>query len=230
VWALTPDAQVAEGLRQQASRLDELDRPQVLVGEIADLPELLHALGQETLRFDAILARNMWTQATAGERSRIARVLASILAPGGRVSVAQTVPRHTQRIYRLVDLDALPGDLAQRIAAAEEAIYGRADDPWVNWDAADLEEAFREAGYASVRVDVAAQQLDMLVTPALLERWFAIEGDGERPTYAQHLLSLLQLDELARYRGLLERTWLNQPAPWQLHTAFIVAEHIKHQQ
>jgi hypothetical protein len=73
-------------------------------------------------------------------------------------------------------------------------------------------------------VDVAAQQLDILVTPALLERWFAVQGEGERPTYAQHLLNLLEPDELARYRGLLERTWLNQPAPWQSHTAFLVAE------
>ena len=85
--------------------------------------------------------------------------------------------------------------------------------------------AFREAGYASARVDVAVQQLDMLVTPGLLERWFALEGGGERPTYAQHLLSLLELDELALYRGLLERAWLNQPAPWQSHTAFLVAEY-----
>jgi putative ATPase len=225
VWALTPDAQAAEGLRQQAGRLDELDRPQVLVGEVADLPDLLQARGQEALRFDAILGRNLWTQATSGERSRIARLLAGILAPGGRVSVAQTVPRHTQRIYRLVDLDPLPGDLAQRIVSAEEAIYARADDPWVNWDVTDLEQAFREAGFQSIQVDVAAQQLDMLVTPALLERWFALEGDSERPTYAQHLLRLLEPNELARYRGLLERTWLNQPAPWQSHTVFLVAEH-----
>jgi putative ATPase len=227
VWALVADEGTAEGLREQAVRLDELARPHVLAGDVGDLPAMLVAQGQGALLFDAVVGRSALTQATPAERARAAQALAQVLAQGGRVSLAQVVPRHTQRICRLVDLSALPHDLAERIRAAEEAIYARADDPWVNWDASDLEAAFREAGFEPVLMDVATQHTEMLITPSLLERWFSHESTGGRPSYAQHLSRQpggLNPNELATYRGLLERTWLNQPVQWQMRTAFLIAE------
>jgi putative ATPase len=253
VWALAEDEQAAEGLRQQAERLAALDRPHLLAGPLAELERLLAESDQAELRFDALVGRSPLTEAGPDERARIARTLAGLLAPGGRISLAQVLPRHTQRIYRLADLADLPGDLAARIAAAEEAIYADPDDPWVNWDAGDLRAAFLDAGLDAVQVQVETAQTEVRVTASLLERWFAppsippvqpTEGKknavslvqntegrkNARLTYAQHLARPtdagppLDADELLAYRGLLERACLNQSVSWQSSTVFLIAE------
>ena len=222
VWALAPDEDAAGALRQQAGRLDELARPTVLAGTIAQLPDLLAACGDAAVRFDAIVGHNAFTHGLAGDRARDASVLADLLAPGGRVCLAQVLPKHTQRIYALVDLSGLPESLGGRITAAEEAIYDNPDDGWVNWDLADLESAFRAAGCGQITSEVETQVTELLVTPALLERWFSTDPGGERPTYAQHLLRQISPDELSRYRATLQHACLNQAVPWRSRTALIL--------
>ncbi len=251
VWALATDERAAEALREQSRPLDPLDRPHVLVGAIADLPTLLavqraggsgpalnhkspevDAAGPGTdalphsagaLRFDAIVGRNAFTQSTAEERLRDAAVLVGVLAAGGCISLAQVVPRHTQRIYHLADTDALPAELMERIAAAEEEIYANPDDPFVSWDVPDLAEAFRATGLLEVSLTVEIQATEMLITPALLERWFALASEGARPTYARHLLRHLTPPELEQWRSALERLCLNKTVTWHSQTAFLVA-------
>jgi hypothetical protein len=124
-------------------------------------------------------------------------------------------------------------DLAARIAAAEEAIYDNPDDPWVNWDEDDLQSAFHNAGLSVVEIQVETAQSEVRVTASLLDRWFRLPetpAPGERPTYAQHLSASTQAgppldaDERLAYRGLLERTCLNQSVRWQSSTAFLIAE------
>jgi putative ATPase len=220
VWALAADAQAADALRQQANQLDELLRPQVLVGAVVELPALLAPGDATGLRFDAVVGRNALTHVSAGERQQIAQVLAHLLADEGRISLAQIVPRHTQRIYALADL---PGDLLQRIADAEEAIYADPDDPWVNWDTADLERAFRAVGLQEVSVDAETQVTEMLITSALLRRWLSTAENDARPTYAQHLLRHVTPDELAQLQAALEQGLLNQAVPWHSTTAYLVA-------
>jgi len=236
VWALATDERAAEALREQSRPLDPLDRPHVLVGAIADLPALLAALAggedgdetpsrspQATPRFDAIVGRNAFTQSTAEERLRNAAVLVGVLAAGGCISLAQVVPRHTQRILCLADTDALPPELIDRVAAAEEEIYANPDDPFVSWDAPDLAEAFQAPGLLEVSLAVETQATEMLIAPALLERWFALASEGERPTYRQHLLRHLTPPELEQWRSVLERSCLNKTVTWHSQMAFIVA-------
>ena len=222
VWTRAADEQAAEALRQRADQLDELARPTILVASIETLPERLQASGDADLCFDAIVGRNALTHVTADERMRIARTLAGLLAAKGRICLAQVVPQHTQRIYDLLDLSDLP-DLAPRIVEAEEGIYGDPGDPWVNWDAPDLEDAFCAAGLPETTVDVKTLGAEMLITPALLERWFAVDAGGARPSYAQHLLRLLSPEELAHFKKIMTRVLLNQTVVWQSVTAYVVA-------
>ncbi len=222
VWTLAADPLAAEALEQQAAALDPLERPRILVGPVAELPDLLRDRGDGAVRFDVVVGRNALTQATSAVREQVARVLASLLAPGGVISLGQVVPRDTQRIYALVDLGELPADLADRVVGAEEAIYADERDPWVNWDAPDLEVAFRSAGLGQVTVGTERETAEVLITPALIERWFAREGAGDRPTYAQHLLRLLSSEEIEHYRALVLRDLQGQAVPWQSMTAYLL--------
>jgi putative ATPase len=143
------------------------------------------------------------------------------LAPGGRLSIAQTVPRHTQRIYALLDLAALGDDLARRLAAAEEAIYRNAADPMVSWDTADLQGAAHAAGLAGAEVVLVDETSNVTITPATVARWFAATGDTPRPTYAHNLRHQLAEPEIALLRAQIERQLLGQTVAWHSGVAFL---------
>ncbi len=218
-WALTRDRQAAEGLRQQAERLPGLERPVVLVGEPSELGDLLGLRGESDLRFDAMVGRNALGPLPG--KAEALRSLVGWLRPGGRLSLAETVVRHSQRLYELVDLPSLGDDLRQRVARAEEQIYDDPENPLVNWDGADLESILAAAGLEEVAVYEEIQEADMLVSPATLDRWFALDADRDRPSYARHLLSRITRDELAEVRALFQRQLASQAVPWRTCIAFV---------
>ncbi|HSX79534.1 MAG TPA: AAA family ATPase, partial [Candidatus Saccharimonadia bacterium] len=148
VWALTPDPAAGEALRQQAERLPEAERPVVLVGALTDLPALLAAQDDQEVRFDAVVGRNAFTKC-ADKTGALAQMRAC-LRPGGRLSLAEVVPRHAQRLSMLVDLTELESDLVARLRAAEEMMYQTPTDPLVNWDVPDLEAALVAVGFTLI--------------------------------------------------------------------------------
>lgn len=221
VWALTADQTTGEALRQQAERLPELERPHVLSGDPAELEYLLTLRGEETIRFDRIIGRNPFTAyAEQLSREALAALLKARLLPDGRLAIVQTIPRHTQRLYALVDW-AGHEDLREKVAAAEEAIYSDAADSLVNWDESDTAEALRAAGFA-VDVTLVPQTEQRRITAAQLARWFG-EAGVERPSYGQRLAQAgLLPDEVAqveqRYRSLRDTT-----VAWQQTHAYLIA-------
>jgi putative ATPase len=229
VWALAREASEAAALREMAMRLPELERPTVLQGELAALPELLAARGEAQVRFDLLIGRNalapqrLFTAAPILERQAAAHLLAGRLAPGGAISLAEPVPRRAQRLYALVDRTPLGKSLAEKVRSAEEEIYAAPDDPLVNWDADDLRAAFLDAGLADVTVEARETVAETRITPAMLTRWFTHAPEGARPSYSQRLASRLNPEELARVQGLYERSLSGQTVPWRSVTAFLVA-------
>jgi putative ATPase len=218
VWAVTADATAGEALRQQAARLPELERPAVLIGDLAELDYLLALRGEEELRFDRILGRNPFTR--SGPAAAVLAALAARLLPGGRLVVAQTIPRRTQRLYELVEWGNETA-LREKVAAAEEAIYADADDPLVNWDERDLAAALEAAGL-SVEVRLEQQTEERLITAAHLARWYG-EGEGERPSYAARLASGgLSAAEVKAVRARYERQLAEQTVQWNASLAFLL--------
>ena len=224
-WALTADSGVAETLRQQAARLSELTRPFVLAGALEDLPALVAAQGQGDVRFDAIVGRNVLTQ--RADKVGAARCIAAVLRSGGVVSLAEAIPRHTQRIYDLVDSTLLDADLTQRWVAAEEAIYTEPDDPMVNWEADDLVAAFETASFETVRVHAERRTTEVQISQALLARWFPEDdvatAEEQRRSYAQRLLTHLTGEEVKEVQALLERQLRGQVVAWSSSVAYLSA-------
>jgi len=220
VWALATDGESGEALRQQAARLAELERPTILIGSPGELADLLELRGEEDVRFDHILSRN--PHSVNLFTAEVLRRLAELLLADGRLTIAQTIPRHGQRLYTLVEWQGADG-LAEKVAAAEEAIYTDPSDPLVNWDENDL-----FTRLAAV-FQVETQQLTpegrrQRITTAQLDRWLAPEGDGERPSYRQRLaaagLSAAECDQVAaRYRRQLQE----QVVDWETAVLYLRA-------
>jgi putative ATPase len=222
VWALAGDPQTAAALREQADRLPELERPTILSGTLEDLPTLVQEPGQADLRFDIMVGRNVLTRQE--DRLAVARVISSLLSSTGHIVLAEAIPRRAQRLYRLVDISTLGDDLVGRIIQVEESIYQATNDPMVNWDADDLERAFASAGLA-VTLKVEIDERESQITPAQLNRWFDPTPDGQRKSYAGHLLAsqMFSNDDLARYKALLTQA-VDRPLPWTTTIAFMKAE------
>ena len=218
VFALARTGQEAEALRQMAANLPELRRPTVLQGDLPDLPGLLAPFGQ-ALRFDVIVGRN--ALGSRPDKPAALRTLADLLSPGGRLVLAEAVPRHTQRLYRLVELDSLPPGLAARLIAAEEAIYQNPADLLVNWDERDLQAACAAAGLEAT-VSLEFDPVEMRISAAQLDQWFA-PRPGDRPSYGQHLASQLSSDELALVSSLYRRKLSEQVVVWRSPLAMVAA-------
>ena len=223
-WVMVQDRKAGEGLRQQVEQLPKMERPVVIVGVPEELPDLLALRDETELRFDAIVGRN--ALARIPDKTGALRLLAPWLRPGGRLNLAETVVRHTPRLYDLIDLAPLGDDLQRRVIDAEEQIYANPDDPLVGWDMIDLQNALEAAGFEERVVEVQAQEAEMLVSKATLERWFATEPQSERPSYAQHLLRPttrdgITDDELALVQALFEGQLANQIIPWRTRLAFV---------
>jgi putative ATPase len=218
-WALARSRQAGEGLRQQAERLPKLERPTVLVGGPDELPDLLALRDEGSLRFDAVVGRN--TLGPLPHKAATVDLFVDWIRPGGRLSLVETVVQHAQRLYSLVDLSTLEGDLGQRVGEAEEQIYSVPDDPLLNWTAAGLTEILESVGFADVTAQEEVQESDLYLTAATLERWFAVGGNGERLSYAQHLLKWITTGELAQVKALYERQLSNQTIRWQTRVAFV---------
>ncbi len=226
VWALAADSDAGEALRQQAGRLPEVEQPAILIGTPSELEFMLALRDEEELRFDRVLARNLLnlSDGLPANEPELAGLAARLL-PGGRLVLAQPVPRHTQRLVDLVDWD---GDeaLGDRVRGAEEAIYTNPDDPLVNWDGDDLVALLTAVGLSSVRVTLDRRADERRLTNEQFDRWFAAErGEDGRPTYAEHLraagLSDAEVETVAaRYR----RHLAGKSVPWASTMAYATAE------
>ncbi len=221
VWSLAVEAQTTEALRQQAANLDPLERPVVLTGALNELPDLIRAeSGSESPLYDVILGRNVFTRLP--DKRAAAGVVVSLLRAGGRLALAEIIPKHTQRLYKLVDLSALPADLRERLAAAEEAIYDNPDDPMVNWDEVDLKSILEEAGLTTVEVTFEMTTAQQAINSGQLERWFSLEITGDRPTFAQHLADkTMTPQEIGQLKRIFEQQLAEQVVTWQSAVVYV---------
>ena len=224
VYALTPTPADGQALREQAAFLPEMERPTIWEGEIDDLPGLLAA--EPGLRFDAIVGRNALLRSP--DKAAALGHLKLLLAAEGWLSLAERIPRHTQRIHALVDCAALGEELAARYRAAEEAIYADAGDELVNWDEESLRAVVADLWGAGGAVETVDGVMELQVTPVLLGRWFGKAADspatGGRPAYAQRLAEKLSQTEVDAVEALVRGQLLHQRVQWSSRTAIITGK------
>jgi len=227
VWTLATNQQTAEALKQQAENLDQLERPMILTGAITELPQLIRMAGEDSiLAYDVVIGRNAFTHLI--DKVSAAQVVLKLLKPGGRLILAEVIPKHTQRLHQLVTLDTLPAELINRIVAAEERIYNNMNDPMVNWDEHDLKKIFEEAGFANVEAIVEPATSEWRIGANQIERWFSPKADGQRLSFAQHLTGTasgpgLTTSELEQLKSLFQYQLTEKVIPWQSTVVYLTA-------
>lgn len=219
VWMHTPDKVSAIALGEIAAHLPELERPTVLRGPLTEIDAILQE-SAPAIRFDGICGRH--ALGGLSDKRRAICQLATHLAPGGRIALAETLSKRAQRLHQLVKLDGLPTDLRQRLMAAEEAIYADESNPQVSWEADELESFFSEAGLCDIDLRSEEQHGQRHINPQQLAHWFDPGGE-KRHTYAHYLGQHLDGEELHLVRRLFERELANKTLPWSSTQVLIFA-------
>jgi putative ATPase len=228
VWALVSDAPAGRAIEQRSSRLEELDRPTVLVGSIDCLDALLEERGDRDVRFDRVLARNLVTSRPglpALPTVEELETVRAVLSDGGRLCLAQTIPRHGQRLCDLIDWPAELSALRARARAVEEGIFSDTDDPLVSWSERDVASRLEEAGFDVVTMEVEELDTPKRITPDLLDAWFAEqEGPRGQLRYGGRLRGAGLTDEdIGRVRALYRAQLAGRTVSWKSLVAFLCA-------
>ena len=225
VWAVAVNEASAETLRAQALKLDEMDRPVVLSGSLENICQMVSAQGQGEVRFDAVVGRNALL--AVRDKGAALNALGKILAPEGIISLVESVPRHGQRIYELVDREKLDGSLMKKWMAAEESIYGNSNDPMVNWNRDDLIRFFEQAGFKILHLQPEQTVMEIFVTDAVLSRWFpepvGISRGPARPSYRERLAASLSPDEVGQIRLYVTEKLVGKQIRWKSEAVFLTA-------
>ena len=216
VWALAATERDAAALRETAAALPELQRPVVVVGApweaVERVREEAGRQGSSPPAFDVVVVRGALS--AADDPAPVLRQAAGLLAPGGRLVLAEVDRGAAQRLHRLVDLGD-PG-LTERVAAAEEELYAaaRVDD-----DA--LLAAAREAGFEGARVERRRFVTRETLPRRTVEGWF--ERGGDRPSYADHLARRLSDEDVERVRRAFLAQLAGAETAWEATYYFLAA-------
>ncbi|MBV9389716.1 MAG: AAA family ATPase [Chroococcidiopsidaceae cyanobacterium CP_BM_ER_R8_30] len=218
VYAAVCNEQQAKALQEQAEKLPQLMRPVIVAAPLVELRNKLATIAPN-VSFDSIVGRN--ALANELDKARSVQQLLQLLQPSGVLVLAETVTRHTQRLYRLLGVDRLNAELYERLAAAEEEIYANSTDPMVNWDVEDLRSLLIAAG-VKVKITVAHYPTQLYVSSDLLNRWFSTNVSAtKRPAYVDYLSRHLSASEIRVVRAEFERLFLNQTIDWSTTVAFV---------
>jgi putative ATPase len=214
VWALARTPREAELLLAKASALPELERPRILTGPLSALPELLEKSPAPEPRFDAALGREALLR--EADRKAALRSVVSLLRPGGRLALAETIPAQGTRPSQLLDLSAEDPEFVRKLEEAEARIYGNAEDPRM-WDEGALLGELREAGFEEVSGDAERVAFRRVIREADLRRWLGTGGEGgERslPGYGEQAAELLGAAGLEHLRELCRRQLQDREVDW----------------
>lgn len=221
VWVLAAEPTSGAALRQMAERLPEVERPVILIGDLAELDYLLDLREEADMRFDRIIGRNVFTTRVT-DLSKSVPVLSNRLLPAGQINFVQTLPRYTQRLYALVDWSGQE-ELREKVAVLEDAIYDDPADPLVNWDENDLKTALEAHGLFKVQMVVEKRSDPRRINSSQLDGWLSLAPvESTRASYLTRLrdggLTDKELVEVAaRYR----RSLLEQDVAWQSANAYL---------
>jgi len=226
VWALAENEKAASGMHAQALDLSEMDRPVIMAGPLEKIQELVSGKGQGEVRFDVVLGRNALL--SVHDKAAALKAVSQVLAPEGTISIVEGVSRHGQRIYDLVDQSGLDRNLIKKWIAAEETIYEDSSDAMVNWTRDDLHRAFEQAGLIIRYFHSEQITMEILVTEAVLSRWFpeadGVSGKPARPSYRDRLAASLSPREVDQIRRYVTEKLAGKQIGWVSESIYVVAQ------
>ncbi|MGM0674100.1 MAG: hypothetical protein ACQETQ_05330, partial [Spirochaetota bacterium] len=194
IFASLATERVLETARAQAEQLPEIERPTLIEGDIVEAISEPAARGLPS-HFDRIVGRNVVGRRAAKVESFAS--LAGALNRGGRLMLAESVPSAFKRLSELAREAGVAEDLLGGVERAEGRVFSDPENAMFNWEADDLPEFARRAGFSRVEAEVREYQDSRLIAEKDLRAWvFGRDGSREKHSYAAALAEELGEEEL----------------------------------
>jgi len=223
-WAVAEDERSADTIRGQTATLPELERPVVVVADVASAAaEVRRAAAQRSDSvqaegtFDRILAVRVL--AKLQEIDALAQ-LRSLLAPGGRAVFGDALPGAGTRLHQVVDLAGLAAAVADAVREAEEAAYREAGDARFRYDVRAGTDLLEAAGFTVTRAETVVADEVRRFPPRALDGWFGPEAPFRARLAALGVGSADVADVERRFRSALQE----RDVPWRVAWAWLRAE------
>ena len=226
VWGILEKTGSLETLAHFAGAVPEAERPIFIEGVL--LP-VLNELTNGEARFEHVVGMDAFFRKT--ERNRLFEKIYGILVPGGRIAIAETVPRHAQRLSDYLSGETAEAGLIEKFKDAENAVYSgltdlededlRSDAAGItDWDEHDLENDAAAVGFEKVRVQIRSFEETRVVSRQDLNRWFDIT---DRSLYARVMSRHLRSDEIDEIKKILSLLIADKPLTWKKPVAIFTA-------
>jgi len=151
----------------------------------APFPDAIESLPAEERLFEVLMGRD--TLIRNPDRELLFRHSASCLQPGGRLILAEIMPREGSRLSELLSgADADP-QLLSRYRQAEEAIYTDSDNPLVNWSSSGLRILLEKSGFIIDLLEKREHRFEQNLSEKLINSWFDPESGGFGTRMRVHL-------------------------------------------
>ena len=214
VWGIVKNQQNADILLEQASNLNSLRRPNLLVSKPETLAESFGKSEWKDVRFDFIIGRNFLAN-TTDKKAAVQNIVKLMNEKSAAVVLAENIARHTQRLGAL--LQDREEEWLPRIRQAEDDIYGNPDDPLVNWDETTLAAYFEDAGHSVKNVELQSFTREIIISSAQLQHWF----DNAPGSFRSRLLKLCSEDDVDNFFNAVRAELLNHKVQWSTQVAFL---------
>ncbi|MBN2351021.1 MAG: AAA family ATPase [Spirochaetales bacterium] len=214
VWEKTD----LEILGHYAAERPESERPLLVPKTPASFTEADLPADWRGAAFEHVVGRNAWSGREAG--AAIGGLLARLLQAGGRVSLAERIPRRSTRLSELVR-DTWPEGAAV-LEKIESLVYANPDNPLVDWDEADVEGALAGAGLAIAARELVPYTERRFIAPADVDRW--LKADPKIDSYGKRLAEVLAAKESEGFAARLRESLAGREVEWRTVVLYIAGE------
>jgi putative ATPase len=218
VVGLAWDKRDWEILNHSASSRLESERPLLLQKTAAQFTAGDLPADWKEVRFEHFVGRNL--RSSGQTEASLVRLCKEFLAAAGRVSLAERVPRRSTRLSELVRAAWAAG--AETLEKIEAALFANPDNPLVNWDDADVEQALLAAGLAIVSRDLVPYTEQRLIGPTEIAHWF--KPDPKTDGYGKRLAELLEEKEREAFLAELTGVLAGREAEWRTEVLYIAGK------
>ncbi len=208
--------QLAQGLQQQIQRMPIQEQP-ILYTDNWQIT--LATLLQNNIKFDAIIARNAFLSSW-----NMIQDLPTLLSEKGVISIVETIPNKTQRLYNLFTPEQLP--YFQQLQEAEESIYKDSTNPSLQVTPEDILQQFQKTNLNHIQQQTVQQTTTVHVTQTILTQWFSTNQNthGVQKTYYDHISPFLTEDQIQHLYDQFKLCFLQKNIPWEYTVTYIYSD------
>jgi putative ATPase len=150
-------------------------------------------------------------------------LFSAFLAPGGRISLAERIPRRSTRLSELVAHPWKQG--AEVLREIEAELFSNPENPLINWDETNLEKEISRAGLTVVGKEIVPYMETRVLHQEDIAHW--LKADPKTDGYGKRLAEMMTANERKAFGAELHKVLAGREVEWRTEVFFLAGEKVK---